>query len=383
MQSVVAAAWALQDAAQSAAAWEAIRPLVVAGVASPHLGRLYARVALALGQEEEAIAFLERLLRSNQIAPQEVGGVHLAAASLLDRLGAYDRAFQHARSGKEASRVAYQRADFTKWTDAQIAYFSRAKLQQLSKASHRNRRPVFIIGMPRSGTSLVEQILASHPQVHGAGELQALMNVRRAVPEARWAQGTVYPFCLDAMGMEQANELAAIYLASISALEPEATYVTDKMPTNFMLLGLIATLFPDSHVIHCRRDPRDTCLSCFMTEFVPGLPFTHALTDLGDFYRNYHRLMAHWKAEVGCPMIEIRYEDLIRDVEGETRRLLEGMGLPWDERCLSFHTHQRPVGTASRDQVRRPIYSGSVGRWRHYEQHLAELIRALGPAALG
>jgi hypothetical protein len=163
-------------------------------------------------------------------------------------------------------------------------------------------------------------------------------------------------------------------------MDPDAAYVTDKMPHNFMYLGLVALLFPDCHVIHCTRDPLDMCLSCYTTHFAAGHEFSHDLRHLGLFYRDYERLMAHWEMVVNFPMVEMRYEAVVADLEGQARRLLGFLDLPWDERCLGFHRTHRAVATASTAQVRRPIYASSVGRWRKYEKHLGELIEALGPA---
>ena len=153
------------------------------------------------------------------------------------------------------------------------------------------------------------------------------------------------------------------------------------MPANCLRIGLIAVLFPDCHVIHCTRNPLDTCLSCFMTSFVAGQEFTHDLADLGAYYRDYQRLMNHWKLNLHYPIIEVNYEELVGDLEGQTRRILGLLDLPWDERCLRYHENKRVVNTASREQVRQPIYASSIGRWKHYERHLSELIENLGPAA--
>ena len=379
-QIAVTRAWVLQASGQLAAAWQLIEPLVAAGLPSTPLGVLYGRMAPQLKRETEALAFLERLLASPEIASPFKAPVYLAAATLLDRAGAHDRAFEHMRLGKQANRWPHDRQAFTRWTDLQIGYFTPGKLHSLPRASHRSRRPVFIIGMPRSGTSLVEQILASHPQVHGAGELPTLGEIMASLPLTNWANGKTYPGCLDSLGAAEADQLAAAYLSTISAINDQARYVTDKMPTNFVLLGLIATLFPECHVIHCTRDPLDTCLSCYMTDFVLGQPFTHDLTDLGAFYRDYHRLMVHWKTVLRYPMIEVNYEQLVGDMENQTRRLLTLLDLPWDARCLRYYENKRVVRTASRYQVRQPIYSSSIGRWKHYEKHLSELISAMGPA---
>jgi hypothetical protein len=149
------------------------------------------------------------------------------------------------------------------------------------------------------------------------------------------------------------------------------------MPTNFLFLGLIEVLFPECHVVHCTRNPLDTCLSCFMTYFANGHEFSHDLSHLGTYYRDYCRLMAHWRGVLGVRMTEVKYEEVVADLEGQARRLLEFLGLPWDDRCLRFHQTARAVPTASSAQVRRPLYTTSLDRWKHYEKHLGDLIDAL------
>jgi hypothetical protein len=232
--------------------------------------------------------------------------------------------------------------------------------------------------MPRSGTSLVEQILATHPDVFGGGELASLGLVVSAISDAGRSQGIGTPEAYDLLSFNRVNAFAADYLATITSLNSAARYVTDKMPSNFMRLGLAEILLPDCRVIHCVRDPRDTCLSCYFNYFEGGNAFSFDLADLAAYYRDYRRMMDHWKQILTLPMLEVRYEDVVADQEGQTRRMLEFLDLPWDERCLSFHENKRHVATASREQVRKPLYASSVGRWKHYEKQIPELL-ALAP----
>jgi len=168
--------------------------------------------------------------------------------------------------------------------------------------------------------------------------------------------------------------LAGKYLAKIESISASATFVTDKMPFNFLYLGCAEILLPDCHVIHCMRDPRDTCLSCFFTNFGARNQRGYDMSSLASSYEDYRRLMNHWKSVLTLPMLDVQYEDLVCDQEAQTRRILQFLNLPWDERCLRFHENPRPVLTASRDQVRQPLYASSVGRWRHYQRHLGELF---------
>lgn len=378
LDPLISHAFVLHALRRDQEAWRLVESLVGRGVRSGRLGLIFARMAGRLRQEARALAFVEQLLQSADVPAPDKLALHFAASSLLDGVGRYDEAFEHARLGKEMTRRPYDRQDDSRRVDRRIRFFTPKKLHDLPRASHGNHRPVFIIGMPRSGTSLVEQILASHPQVHGAGELETLSAIARSTHAADWTDGDPYPENMDALSLRKANRLAAQYLQAVTRLNENATYVTDKMPLNFMYLGLMQVLFPDCQVIHCTRDPLDTCLSCYMTQFAAGHEFAQDLGDLAAFYNEYLRVMEHWRDTLNLPMIEVSYEQVVSDLEGQTRRLLDVLNLPWDERCLRFFENRRPVATASAEQVRRPVYASSVGRWKHYEKHLAPLIDGLG-----
>lgn len=376
-EAIVCRATVLLSARQDREAANLLESLLDSGYRSASLAETYARLSAKTGREPGAISLLYEQIQTPGAPAWQRATLHYAAAGLLDRIGLYDAAFEQARLANEASRRPHDPLASSRGIDRQIEYFTADRLDGLPRASHGSRRPVFIIGMHRSGTTLVEQILASHPQVHGAGELQTIgLMAGRLAAQNRSAAG--YPECLDALSLRAANRLAGEYLSVLHAAHPSATYVTDKMPTNFLYLGLIRRLFPDCHVIHCTRDPRDTCLSCYFTPFVLGEAYKYDLRHVASFYRDYCRLMRHWN-DVNIPMLEVRYEDSVEDLEGQTRRMLEFLGLPWDPQCLEFHRNSRYVGTASRDQVCRPIYRSSIGRWKNYSRHLAALIDDLGP----
>jgi tetratricopeptide (TPR) repeat protein len=371
------------ESGQPQQAWEAIERLITAGRVDHALAHCYARVAPSIGHEERALAIVERALTAPGLSPSADGKplLHFSASALLDRLGRYDDAFAHARAGNELVRtVARQHnpPEHSAWVTDKIRYFSRKRLKSLPRASHESARPVFIVGMPRSGTTLVEQILATHPMVHGAGELNALRLIAKGSSMSGWSEGAAYPQCLDGLSLAQANRLAGEYLSAIDALNRDAAFVTDKQPLNYLLLDLVELLFPGCHVIHCVRNALDTCLSNYMTNFEQSNEFKFDLRHLGTYYRDYRRLMEHWKKTLTVPMLEVRYEDVILDTEGQVRRMLEFLGLPWDDRCVRYYEHPRRAGTASEDQVKRPIYTSSINRWKHYEKHLAPLIAALG-----
>ncbi|HEY7118689.1 MAG TPA: sulfotransferase [Tepidisphaeraceae bacterium] len=378
----------LRAAGDPAAAWELARPLLEDGgvPAERWLAHLFARLAPRLGREEAALAYVRRAMEVPGL-PDGADGramLHYVEASLLERLGRYDEAFAQATRGNQAIRGSarpYDPLAHSRFVSQLIDCFTRARLNALPRATHGSRRPVFIVGMPRSGTSLVEQILASHPQVFGAGELNLIGRTVVAAPTAAWSDGDPYPPCLDNLTPRDADRLAADYLSAIGSRNLDATYVTDKMPYNFLNLGLIELLFPGCRVIHCTRGALDTCVSCYMTSFVQENAFKFDLAHLGAYYRDYRRIMEHWRKVGSLAMLDVRYEDVVLDTEGQTRRLLDFLELPFNDRCLRYYENPRQVGTASEDQVRRPVYHSSIGRWKNYERHLGRLLAAIAGAA--
>jgi hypothetical protein len=249
-----------------------------------------------------------------------------------------------------------------------VAAFDRNALAALRPRGIASELPVFVVGMPRSGTSLTEQILASHPQVHGAGELLywifAADAERAAPPEERAAK---------------ISDLGLAYLEGLAIQAPDASRVIDKLPVNFRHIGLIHAALPGARFIHLERNALDTCLSIYFQGFSAAHPYATDFGDLAHYYHEYRRLMAHWRSLLPPQtLLEVRYEDLVDDPERWSRRMLAHIGLPWDPRCLEFHRNDRPVLTASNWQVRQPISKNSVERWRRYEQFIGPLREALG-----
>ena len=368
---------ALEAAGELDKAWELIQQVVASGYTPPGVVMLYGRMSRRGKMQEHALTLIMSVLRGGGLSAVDESLLRLAAADLLDAAGRYDEAFAFATRANNLRRVAYDSAANEATIDRLITYWTRRRMACLPKAAYRSDKPVFIVGMPRSGTSLVEQIVASHPLVHGAGELDFLYRVLSGAFGMLNSTEDDFPGSLDGLSIAKADGLAQIYLEPLIALNPAAARITDKMPLNFVHLGLIALLLPDARVIHCRRDPLDTCLSCYMTPFNGGNDFKYTLSSLGHFYRQYERLMAHWKQVLDLPILDVSYEQVIADPEGQSRKMIEFLDLPWDDRCLSFHETRRPVGTASVQQVRRPIYQSSVERFRHYEKYLGPLKSAL------
>jgi len=289
----------------------------------------------------------------------------------------YPKAFAHLQAGNRLKRstINYDEPRQARFF-AEFAQVFGAEFIAARRLDTPDPRPVFIVGMPRSGTTLVEQILASHPEVHGAGEVHALRNVlREELPPD--PGDYALPKGLAVLSKEHFQRAAARYGRYLDGLAPEAARITNKLPGNMVFVGLVSLLYPQAKIIHCTRDPLDTCFSCYSKLFTTGHPFSYEQGELGRFYKMYERLMQHWRGALPGRMLELRYEELVEDLEGQVRRLVTHLELPWDEACLRFHESSRAVRTASLAQVRRPIYKDSVGRWKHYEKELAPLKAAL------
>jgi tetratricopeptide (TPR) repeat protein len=299
-----------------------------------------------------------------------------ALAKAYDDIGEYDLAFEALLRAKAQQPPAYNRAETeTKFAAIRKA-FSERVLKRLRGVGAETTRPVFVVGMPRSGTSLIEQILASHSDVFGAGELEYL---GRAGAEAAncHPRGVAFPECIGDLSPEALSILAFRYLRRLERHDASDARVIDKMPHNFILVGLAAILFSGASIVHARRDPFDTCLSCFMHEFVEAHGYNRSLADLGHYYRQYKALTAHWAALLPDFVFEASYEALLEDQRGRSEALLKHVGLEWDERVLSFQNTERRVATPSNAQVRQGLYKTSKARWRNYERHLTPLMDAL------
>jgi len=287
-----------------------------------------------------------------------------------------DRAFQHFAAGNALRRAAYAyNVDEDERLLTQIAEaFPADVIAEHGDAGEPSPQPIFIVGMPRSGTSLLEQILAAHPAVHGAGEL---LQIKQLVVQAFANQGP-FPASMANRTPAQLQALGRHYVEATAGLAPGAAHIIDKLPLNFYFAGLIHLMLPNARIIHIRRDPLDTCLSCYTTLFREPVRFAHDQTELGRFHRAYRALTDHWgRVLPAARFTEVEYADLVADPEAETRRLLEFCGLDWDAACLDAHRVDRPIRTASRFQARQPVYGTSVGRAERYQEYLGPLIAAL------
>lgn len=321
--------------------------------------------------------------RLPELPPSDAIPLHFALGAVWEHMGDYAQAFGHFLEGNRKKRdsIDYEENRQIRFYQGCKKYFDSDFMAKNSQSGHGHRTtfvPIFIVGMSRSGTTLVEQILASHPQMYGAGEIQQLWHAVRAELNINARNDDDVPARLTNHDPIVFQRITDRYCASLKSIAPDAKYITDKLSGNVALIGLIHVAFPGARIIHCIRDPLDTCVSCFSKLFTSGHLFSYDLGELGRFYRLYENLMQHWTSLLpeSC-ILEVHYEDVVTDLEGQARRLVAFCDLDWDARCLHFYETTRSVRTASLAQVHQPIYSNAIGRWRHYDQYLATLKQAL------
>ena len=395
---------------------------------SPDYANAYYQLAQLRGQglSDEEMEAVERLIGRSETLDNQRMPLAFALACAYENCGDHDRSFFYLDMAKalKSKRSAYDDAQVSQYYDSISKAFDadfpksegvvggplqasctrrgardgqerrapirarqgrRARLSlqgpsdhTLAAADHRHRpegpRPVFILGMPRSGTSLTEQILSSHPDVHGAGELSFMEDT---ISEASHRTGKPFPELSSSLTPALLDDLGALYLGRLTARSGNEAVVVDKTPMNFQYIGFIARILPDARFIHCRRNPVDNCLSIFKLPFEESHSYAHGLESLGKYYKRYAGLMAHWNRIVPDRIATVAYEDLVADFEAETRRLLEFLDLPFSASVLAFHKTKRIVKTPSASQIRQPIYSTSVDRWKKYRKHLGPLLTQL------
>jgi tetratricopeptide (TPR) repeat protein len=327
-------------------------------------------------------AALEQRLADPQLPAGPRARLLFALAHVLDARSDHGRAADYLRQANALTRDLargrrdYAPAEHERFVDGLLRAFGADLFRRIDRGGLDTRRPVFVFGLPRSGTTLVEQVLASHPRIHGAGELRLARQTFEAIPAALDREKTPLD-CVPHLDAATVRRLAGPYLDRLQALDGGgAERVVDKMPDNYLYLGLLAVLFPRATFIHCRRDLRDVAVSCWMTDF-RSIRWANDPEHIAGRFRQYRRLMDHWQAVLPVPVYQVDYEETVTDLEGVARRLVAACGQEWDPACLEFHRTQRPVRTASVTQVREPVYTRSVARWKHYERDLAGLFAAL------
>lgn len=361
---------------ESQEAYRYIQPHITHEINNVRMAIVYSEICSPLNKMNNPIELLEQILKRNHIPRAEQILLRFQLGKINDKIEQYDTAFSWYQSANALVQTHFDSGYLDKQICDLMSSFNQKYFDLLPRSTITSNRPVFIIGMPRSGTSLVEQILASHPQIYGAGELEEIRKIINIFPDLLKTD-LPYPQCINLISQEQIEDIAQRYVNKLQIFPSNTLRVTDKLPQNFMHLGLIKLMFPDAGIIHCKRNPLDTCLSIYFQNFDGRHDYSYDLKNIGTYYKQYQRLMRYWNENLCIPMLEVQYEDLIFKQEEISRKMIEHVGLEWHDKCLRFYETNRIVNTASNQQVRKPIYTHSVARWKNYEPHLCPLIDAL------
>jgi len=366
----------LRDLDQVELAIERLEELLIA---RPTCGALYYHISM-IKPERELIPAVEKLVGRPDLSKGNAINCHFALGNFLRNRKAFDQAFSHFHKANTLHRetITYDAKENSQTVDRLIKVYSKRFFQRKRQFGSDSQLPVFILGMPRSGTTLVEQILSSHPLVHGAGELGAIPAVHVSIAlQLKYANPP--PECMSLIDGRMAEEYSARYLQELALHSATAARITDKLPENFFRIGFIKTLFPNARIIHCQRNALDNCISVFFHYFT-DLKCSFELTELGQYYLDYQRLMSHWQKLFPGEIFTVQYEELVMSQERVSKQLIDYLGLEWDEKCIDFHTNQRAIITPSNIQVRQPMYKHSIDRWKPYKKHLQPLIEMLQQA---
>ncbi len=328
---------------------------------------------------DEITKTIESLLAKENLLPSKEMALNFALGKIYGDIGRYGESFLCYKAGNDIRKKLKDRhfsiEDYRKKVCQQEKAIDNSYFADYTGFVNESDVPVFIVGMPRSGTTLTEQIIASHPEAYGAGELpdigKGLHNVKKH------NHVTSFQELVDCTDEDFVRTFSKNYISKLESLSDGARRVVDKMPHNFETLWLIGRVFPNSRIIHCKRNPMDNCVSCYVTDFVKGHGYRNDLRVLGQYYKEYERLMDHWKKVVPVPILEVQYEEVVANQEEMSRKIIDFCKLEWDDRCLDFHKTKRSVKTASVNQVRKKIYNTSVERWRRYEKELGPLFEGL------
>jgi tetratricopeptide (TPR) repeat protein len=330
--------------------------------------------------EDGEIATMERQLELPSLSEEARVQFCFALAKASEDRGDYARAFELYARGNRTRRALedYDPVQTEMINERIVKVFDAGFVARHAGRGHPDPAPIFVVGLPRSGSTLIEQILASHSEVDATHELPEVGRLIQHINRDR-KDRTAYPEAVLDFSDDAWASLGWSYIERTRQYRHDAPRFIDKNPNNFASIGLLSLALPNARFINTRRHPLDTCLSCYKQLFAKGQPFTYDLQELGEYYLQYERMMAHWHAVLPGRVLDVQYESVVADQAGETRRVLEFCELPWEEACLRYYETERAIRTASSEQVRRPIYTDSVGLWRHYQRELGELIDILEP----
>ncbi|MGB5211491.1 MAG: sulfotransferase [Gammaproteobacteria bacterium] len=328
-----------------------------------------------LGNNLRAAEILQLALERQDLNDASRQRLHFNLGHALNAESRYEEAFDNYRRGNKLKPVRFNGREYDDDVRRLLRVYAPQNAATLARAENDDERPVFVLGMPRSGTSLVEQILACHAQIAGAGEL---LDLGRLAISLGQAEGLRFPDSAASASQEALESAASEYSDCLSAVDTTALRVIDKTPANYLFLGFVEQMFPNAHVIHCVRHPLDTALSCYFQNFAgQGIPFSYRLDNIVTYYNRYLEVMEHWRNHTSLAFHEVVYEELVTGQEAISRQLVNFLGLEWDPACLGFHESGRLVATASHAQVRRPMYHTSLGRYRHYRDWIGPLIEGI------
>jgi tetratricopeptide (TPR) repeat protein len=336
------------------------------------------RIAGDYGKEKEIVQLLDRVLANRNLASGVRSQLSFSTGQLYDKIGNYKKAFNYIKEGNKLRNIKYDpKNDIKKFGEIREV-FTKESFKKFKKSTVHTEKPIFIVGMPRSGTSLTEKILASHSQVFGANELTEIRDICQNLSNT---VNKGYPAIAGDLTQQEVTQAAEKYLEFINSLDTgDHMRITDKMPQNFAYIGIISMMFPDSPIIHCNRDPMDTCVSCYYQNFAAatsGMAFSFDLTSLGQYYRLYQDVMAHWREVLPGRVYDIHYESLVSNPQPEIEKLLKHCNLEWEDACMEHNKSTHITTTASYDQVRQPINTKSVERWKRYGKELNRLKASL------
>jgi len=362
-------------------AYDTIAPAFKSGKHDALMLIYFARLARGVGRHEEAVDILSGLDNAATLSDQVRSALHFELGGVLDKLKRYDEAWASFEIANRLDIRQYNISALASCVDSLITAWTPERVAAMPRAKDISDLPIYIIGMPRSGSSLLEQVLSGCTEIAPGGERADIPLAARDLlyPEGGMhADAGVLIKRIEGLRASSLDRLARQIVRQLSKVDPAAQRVTDKHLLNFLHVPVIKMLFPDAPIIHTKRDPMDTCLSCYFQNFTTGMEFTYDLGILGAYYNQYARLMRHWEALFPGEFLDLNYEELVDDLETQARRVLEDIHLPWNDACLRFHERKNAVVTMSAEQVRRPIYKSSVKRWQNYEKHLGQLRAALG-----
>jgi len=330
--------------------------------------------------DEEEVQVMEKMVEEKDLADEPKVNFFLSLGKHYENEQNYDRAFDHYRRGNDLRREheIYDPVQTQVVHDRIIEVFSREFLEEREGWGDSDAAPILIVGLPRSGSTLIEQILASHSMVEGTMELPDLSRLTAELSK-RSPGRLEYPEAVEKLDQETVRSIGQAYLQSTMRYRTDKAYFIDKMPNNFSAIGFLHLILPNAKVIDARRHPLDSCLGSYKQLFFKGQSFTYEQFELGHYYLEYRRIMDHWNEVLPGKVLDMHYEQMVTDQENQTRRLLEYCGLPWEDQCLRFYETERAINTASSEQVRQPIYTGALNFWRNYESHLGEMIETLEP----